>query len=370
MQAALDEYEKLGKSAFLQKYGFKEARSYLVRNPKTQGVADSKAIAGAALAHQYPGHGGLSAAEFSGGANTVQRALERLGFEVITATSDRVANSDWSEAEVAATVADYLAMLMAELSGQVVNKSAHRRALLSKLNERSESAVEFKHANISAAMLELGLPYIKGYQPRSNFQRDALLREIEVQISQHPRFDKVVADAVAREAIELEREDFAAVKEPAPERQLEVREPLPWRQPRAFKRDYLEREAANSSLGRAGEDFVVRFERWRLLQLGLAQLAEKVEHVAVTKGDGLGYDILSFDLSGERRYIEVKTTAFGKRTPFFVSSNEVEFARSESDRFRLYRVFDFREEPRFFELAGRIESNCSLDPHSFKASLL
>ena len=70
------------------------------------------------------------------------------------------------------------------------------------------------------------------------------------------------------------------------------------------------------------------------------------------------------------RFIEVKTTSFGKSTPFFVSNNEVEFARDESERFRLYRVFDFRVEPRLFELAGPIEDHCLLDPHSFRASLL
>lgn len=368
VQAALDEYERLGKEAFLRMYGFREASSYLVRNPRTQGLADSKAIAGVALAHQYPGSGGLPAGAFSGGANTVQRLLERLGFEVVTSAASSAL--DWSPEEVAAIVADYLAMLLAELAGQAVNKSAHRRALLSKLNGRSESAIEFKHANISAAMLELGLPYIKGYQPRANFQRDALLREIELQVSQHKRFDVVASDAVKREAIELERGDFISVKEEAPERSNEVREPTPWRPARAFKRDYLEQEAANRSLGRAGEDFVVRYERWRLLQLGLGQLADKVEHVAKTRGDGLGYDVLSFDPSGDEQFIEVKTTSFGKRTPFFVSPNEVEFARSESERYRLYRVFDFRAEPRLFELAGRIENHCALDPHSFKASLL
>ena len=36
----------------------------------------------------------------------------------------------WTDAEVAATVADYMRMLMLELSGQHYNKTAHRRALL------------------------------------------------------------------------------------------------------------------------------------------------------------------------------------------------------------------------------------------------
>jgi hypothetical protein len=74
-------------------------------------------------------------------------------------------NASWSQEELAATVADYLSMLLAELSGQAVNTSAHRRALFGKLNGRTEAAVEFKDANISAALLELGLPYIKGYHP-------------------------------------------------------------------------------------------------------------------------------------------------------------------------------------------------------------
>jgi hypothetical protein len=334
-------------------------------------LADSKAIAGVALAYQYPGSGGLRAKAFSGGAATVQRTLERLGFEVIQQGDPAgSAGSTWSKEEVAATVADYLAMLMAELSGQAVNKSAHRRALASKLSGRTEAAIEFKHANISAAMLELGLPYIKGYQPRANFQRDALMHEIEAQVMRHQRLDGVVLEAARREAVELERDNFASVKEPPPELVLEAREPAPVRPRRAFKRDYLEQEAANRSLGRAGEDFVVRFERWRLMQLGLGQLAERVEHVAQTRGDGLGYDVLSFASDGGERFIEVKTTSFGKRTPFFVSSNEVEFARSEAQRFSLYRVFDFRAEPHLFELPGAIESHCLLDPHSFRASFL
>jgi hypothetical protein len=90
--------------------------------------------------------------------------------------------------------------------------------------------------------------------------------------------------------------------------------------------------------------------------------------VSKTQGDGLGYDILSFDPDGSRRFIEVKTTAFGERTPFFVSANEVRFTRSQPEEFRLYRLFDFRQMPRLFELAGPIESHCALDPATYRAS--
>src|SRR4051794_12029548 len=85
---------------------------------------------------------------------------------------------DWTEAEVMATVGDYLDMLAAELRGDPYSKTAHRRALLMLLSSgRTEAAVEFKHQNISAVMLELGLPHIQGYRPARNYQR-ALADEV------------------------------------------------------------------------------------------------------------------------------------------------------------------------------------------------
>lgn len=75
-------------------------------------------------------------------------------------------SGDWNAAEITATVDDYLAMLEEELAGQAYSKAAHRRALVPRLSPvRTAAAVEFKHQNISAAMLELGLPYIRGYKP-------------------------------------------------------------------------------------------------------------------------------------------------------------------------------------------------------------
>ncbi len=65
-------------------------------------------------------------------------------------------------------------MLTFELSGQQYNKSAHRRALLQRLNGRSESSIEFKHRNISAVMQDLGYPPLRGYLAMYNYQRDVL----------------------------------------------------------------------------------------------------------------------------------------------------------------------------------------------------
>ena len=367
VQAALDEYMALGQTAFLARHGFGKAREYVVRDPRTGQWADSKAIAGAALAHQFPQSQALRAADFSGGDATVMNRLQELGFEV-RRVSD-IVGSDWGPDEVALIVADYLRMLTFELSGQAYNKAAHRRQLLNLLPGRSEQSIEFKHANISAVMLELGFPYLRGYKPRSNFQRSRLLDEVAQQVARHDLIDQVALAAVQQPVAVSDFANFEKVKAMAPKADLAANEPEKAYNPRSpIRRDYLEREARNRSLGLAGEHFALRYEQWRLSQLGVGQLADRVRHVSVEQGDGLGFDIQSFETDGRDRFIEVKTTTFGDRTPFFVSSNEVRFAREAGQQFRVYRLFDFKAAPRLFELKGPIEAHCRLDPTTFRAS--
>jgi 5-methylcytosine-specific restriction protein A len=77
---AIDEFNELGRDAFLEKYQFGPARGYLLQ--KDGQSYDSKAIAGAA--HGYlPGQKALTADQFSGGAATVQKVLEALGFTIL-----------------------------------------------------------------------------------------------------------------------------------------------------------------------------------------------------------------------------------------------------------------------------------------------
>ena len=78
---------------------------------------------------------------------------------------------DWSREEVEATVADYFEMLEHELRGRDYNNSAHRRHLTGLLKGRTDEAVEPKHQNISAILIELGFVYIAGYNPLQNNQQ-------------------------------------------------------------------------------------------------------------------------------------------------------------------------------------------------------
>lgn len=273
---------------------------------------------------------------------------------------------DWLREEVEAIVADYLRMLTLELTGQKFNKSEHRRVLQQKLTNRSEASIEFKHSNISAVMLELGFPYVRGYKPLPNYQSLLLTVTVE-QVRSNPIVDQAALSAVEQPAVVPPEHDFTKVTTEAPRRELKAAENLPISFV-AVKRDYLEREERNRSLGAAGEEFVIQFEQWRLNQFGQRQLAERVEQVSRSKGDGLGYDVLSFDTNGRERFIEVKTTSFGRETPFFVSRRELALSKIEDQRFHLYRVFDFRNAPRMFDLSGPLEHHCTLDPLTFKAS--
>jgi hypothetical protein len=273
---------------------------------------------------------------------------------------------DWARDEVELVVDDYFAMLTLELSGQSYNKAQRRRALMQRLNARSEGSIEFKRCNISAVMIQIGFPYLSGYQPRNNFQR--LLMEVTCdRVQRFPSLDDAAMSAVERPAQVPDAEDFSQLRTPPPQRETRVREEEA-RFSVAVRRDYLERESRNRSLGQAGELFALRFERWRLMQAGRERLAERVEHVSETRGDGLGFDILSFEHDGRERFVEVKTTAFGQTTPFFVSANEARFARDNGSQYLLYRLFEFRAAPRLFELPGAIENHCRLDPSTFSAS--
>ena len=78
--------------------------------------------------------------------------------------------------------------------------------------------------------------------------------------------------------------------------------------------------------------------------------------------------MLSFDVDGHERFIEVKTTSFGKQTPFFVSRNELEFSDLARDQYHLYRLFELRRQPRMFDLVGSVRGHCRLDPVTYRAS--
>lgn len=275
--------------------------------------------------------------------------------------------NNWSRIEVVAIVDDYLSMLTSELAGTPFSKAAHRRALQPLLSNRSVQSVEYKHGNISAALLDAGLPYINGYKPRSNYQ--ALLAEVVAdRIHIAPSLLEIAAADADRPMAVPEVEDILAVltdrPKPAPESSKAAEPTPPIIRPTT---NYIEREARNRSLGSAGETFILNYERARLIHAGQEALAAKIEHTSKVRGDYEGYDILSFEAHGQERLIEVKTTKYGSETPFFVTRNEVATSEKRAVQYQLYRLFSFREAPRLYTLPGAIGSTCRLSATTFLA---
>ena len=281
--------------------------------------------------------------------------------------------SDWNAEELDAIVADYFAMLADELAGRPYVKSHHNAALREKIG-RTAGSVERKHMNISAVLVELGLPTIDGYKPFSNFQ-DALGRTIERYLIAHP--SALTGDALApRWQQEGQLQSAAAGLSELPAIFVDEAPPPPGK-PRPARPDGLERlvrkfdpvarDFRNRSLGKAGEALIVDFERRRLEKLDRRDLASKVRWVAQEDGDGAGYDIHSYDRQGNDRLIEVKTTQGARSTPFFVTRNELSLAHERPEHFRLYRLYEVARAPRLFKLKPPLEEAVTLEAETWRA---
>jgi len=274
---------------------------------------------------------------------------------------------DWLECEI--IVQDYLAMLEKELRGDAYSKTDHRKQIQQRLNKRSKGSIEYKHQNISAVMLEIGLPYITGYKPAFNYQQQ-LKQAVLARIARAPGdYDRLVEAADQTEnATSQQPPDWDSVYDPeAPETLADIKKPE--RRFLARRINFAERESRNRQLGQSGEQFALEFERARLIRAGRADLAKEVEWASKEQGDGLGYDIRSFDETYESElFVEVKTTNSGKYQPFLITENERAFSEERAGNYYLYRIYGFNRHPRLFKLPGSIEQHARLAPQLYRAS--
>lgn len=270
----------------------------------------------------------------------------------------------WSDAEIDLIVADYFAMLGAELSGQLFNKAERNRALQA-LIPRSRGSIEFKHQNISAVMLGLGQPWITGYKPAANFQ-NALVDGVVHWLEAHPGW---LAPAQRVIGARPHHEPVLHFGPPPTQRN----EPSPvdpeFIAAMGRKYDVAERDARNRALGKAGEELVLHHEKRSLLAAGREDLADRVRWTAIQDGDGYGFDIASYEPDGRERLIEVKTTNGWERTPFHISRNELAVAEARRDDWHLVRIWSFARSPQAYVLRFPLEAHVELTATSFLAGL-
>lgn len=143
---------------------------------------------------------------------------------------------------------------------------------------------------------------------------------------------------------------------------------------RARRPDYIADQQANQELGMLGERLVLKMEKKRLEDSNQPALAAEVRHVSVLENDTAGYDILSFETNGSKRFIEVKTTRGSADADFFISANELVFAARNAENYYLYRLYDYLDQTdsaKYFVLKGDMRSNGHLQlvPTTYKVSI-
>lgn len=103
------------------------------------------------------------------------------------------------------------------------------------------------------------------------------------------------------------------------------------------KGDYESQNRAKQALGERGEYVVMQKETDILVA---AKVKKTPQHLSLSD-DGLGYDILSFNLDGTEKYIEVKATnSTPKDFRFFLTDNEHQAALQLGDAYHIYIVFN------------------------------
>ncbi len=193
-----------------------------------------------------------------------------------------------------------------------------------------------------------------------------LLKLHKQRITENEFFDKsfniLTQDVIYATVRHFERFDQPVKQEPVLERLVEVNKTITSKQDTVTfygsSPNYIEREKENKRIGDLGEQLVMRYEEEKLKQLGSYK---RPDYVAKTKGDGEGYDILSFDELDEEIFIEVKTTTSHNDAPFYITKRELEKSINEQERFYLYRLYAFDEKEgtaKFYRLQGSLEYLC------------
>lgn len=91
----------------------------------------------------------------------------------------------WADQELNILISEYQEMLAAELNGTAYIKRRHNENVV-KQTGRTRASVEFKFCNLSAVLDDLGIRYVEGYKPRSNYQKrlfeltEARVREFDM----------------------------------------------------------------------------------------------------------------------------------------------------------------------------------------------
>jgi hypothetical protein len=168
----------------------------------------------------------------------------------------------------------------------------------------------------------------------------------------------------------IDKFDQGGKQEPALRRLVKVDRPVSPKSDKVVLKgsftNYIENEKEKKRIGDLGELLVLQYEQEKLKSLGIN---ETPEHKSKSEGDGLGYDILSYDENRKEIFIEVKTTSNNSNTPFYITRNELVRSKQDSNKYFLYRLYEFDDtdnRAKYYKRKGDLTELCT-NPILFKA---
>ena len=219
--------------------------------------------------------------------------------------------------------------------------------------------------NISAVLRELGMPTIRGYKPKYNIQK-AIFGAIERYLSANPS-DAAnnpvlpfvgVADAPSLFRGAAARAVFGAPTQTGSPLQRLIRKFDPSERDYRNLRPREQRARRSSSISNVAGSNSPRGGTSPRRCAGWRRRTATAPAMTFSRSTR----------AARERLIEVKTTCGPQRTPFFLTRNERSFADERPDAFRIYRVYEFGEAPRFFKLRPPLHQAVVLEPETFRAS--
>ncbi len=135
--------------------------------------------------------------------------------------------------------------------------------------------------------------------------------------------------------------------------------------------DFRKLQERRFEIGQLGEKYIVKYERRNLIKIGRNDLADKVRRIS-EEDIGAGYDILSFDINGGSKYIEVKTTT-GTGSTFELTANELHTAEKLGQQYWLYFVRDIGGTPQVTKVlnpSDKIGKLIDIQPTAYTVRLI
>ena len=170
---------------------------------------------------------------------------------------------------------------------------------------------------------------------------------------------------------EIKQQECSDIIDTFSAEELETKISSPNKKYIARKINFEEEREQNTQLGINGEEWVLEYEKRKLLSVGKKELSNKVEWVSKTRGDGLGYDIESYDSETEEKiFIEVKTTKGACDNAFYISKNELDRSK-DTPNYYLYRLYNYDErnsEYKLMIIKGDLSYLCT-EPVSYRVRL-